>query len=274
MRRLPILFALVGCGGPNDETLVSEVRVMAVVAEPPEVAPGATSTLTVYVADPLDEAPDAMLWTCADLGDGCLEAAEPGQGTTVGAPENGTLVTTRTAPPAFAGIVGDGTTVIPVPTWALACVPGACPAVDLAAAAPDPGTADADALGAFLADPTDGMKDLPLTGTSLALTLLSVSMRAEPVTNPAITPASSDPLTVATGESVPLTFTLDGGAGALTAYGYTTAGGFDMTEYAVEDGAVTLTWIAPEDPGEATLWVVVNGEDGGSAVWTSVATVE
>lgn len=268
------LLLLAGCGGPNDETLVDELRVMAVVAEPPEVAPGATTTITVHVADPLGEAPEAMLWTCADLGDGCLEAADPGQGTTVGEPVAGTLTSERMAPPAFAGIVADGTTVLPIPTYALACVPGACPAIELATAAPEPGTDDADELSAFLADPFDALEDLPLTGTSLAFTLLSVSARAEPVTNPVLTPASTDPIVVATEEALELTLAVEGGAGELTAYGYTTAGGFDMTEYPVKDGAVTLTWIAGVEAGEATLWVVVNGEDGGSAVWAAVATIE
>jgi hypothetical protein len=265
---------LAGCGGPNDETLVDELRIMAVVAEPPEVAPGAVATLTVHVADPLDEAPEAMLWTCADLGDGCLEAAEPAQGTTVGAPADGTFTSERVAPPAFAGIVADGTTVLPVPTYALACVPGACPAIALAASAPATGTDDADALSAFLGDPFDALEELPLAGTSLAFTLLSVSTRAEPVTNPVLAPASTEPVVVATEEAIDLAFAVEGGAGDLTAYGYTTAGGFDMTEYSVKDGEVVLTWIAGAEAGDATLWVVVNGEDGGSAVWTTVATIE
>jgi hypothetical protein len=267
-----VLGVLAGCGGPNDETLVDELRVMAVVAEPPEVAPGAETTLTVYVADPLDEAPEVMLWTCADLGDGCLEAVEPTQGTTVGAPTDGTLVTTRLAPAAFAGVVGDGETVIPIPTWALACVPGACPAIDLAAAAPAAGSADADELSTFLADPFEAMESLPLVGTSLALTLLSVSMRAEPVTNPVLTPAF-DALSAAPEAEVTLEFQVDS-ADVTTAYGYTTGGGFDATEYEVEDGSVTLTWFAPADPGTVTLWVVVNGEDGGVAVWSGDVTVE
>ena len=79
-----LIFAL-GCGaGPNDETLVDELRVLAMVAEPPEVAPGAESTVEVTVADPEGVGPDVIVWTCTDLGDGCLEAALPGFGATVG----------------------------------------------------------------------------------------------------------------------------------------------------------------------------------------------
>ena len=275
MRRAPLLSALFlgACMGPNDETRVVELRVMAMVAEPPEVAPGAMTTLTVHVADPLDEAPEVLFWTCADLGDGCLEASEPGLGATVAAPVDNRISTTRMAPPPFAGIVGDGTTVIPVPSYALACAPDLCPPLDDAKAAPEPGTAAADELSAFLEDPFTGLKDLPLAGTSLAFSLLSVSTRAAPVVNPVVTAASEDPVTVAPGGSVELTFNVTSDD-VTTAYGYTTAGGFDATEYAVEDGAVTLTWFGSEEAADATIWVVVNGEEGGSAVWTAAAKVE
>ena len=40
-----------GCGGANDETVVDELRVMAIVADPPEIAPGATATVTATVTD-------------------------------------------------------------------------------------------------------------------------------------------------------------------------------------------------------------------------------
>ena len=148
---------LTGCGGPNSETLVDQLRVMAVVAEPPEVAPGASATLTAYIADPNDEAPTSMMWTCTDLGDGCMEAAEPGLGATVAAPEGGVVSTTRTAPMALAGIVGDGATVLPIPLWTLACADGLCPVIDDVAA----GSTSED-VTSFLNDPTEGMKGRPL----------------------------------------------------------------------------------------------------------------
>ena len=58
---------LTGCGGANEDTLVDELRVMAVVSDPPEVAPAATTTITATVADPLGVEPDVMLWTCTNL---------------------------------------------------------------------------------------------------------------------------------------------------------------------------------------------------------------
>jgi hypothetical protein len=267
-----ILSLLAGCMGANEDTLVDELRVMAVVVEPPEAAPGATVAITAYIADPDSDgsAPEVLLWTCTNVGDGCLEAAEPGQGTTVGAPTDGQLVSTRMVPPALAGVVGDGTTVLPLLLWTLACAPDLCPAIALAAASPEADTADADTLATFLADPITGAENLPLVGTSLALAQLAVSTRAAPLTNPVLTPPAALP-SVAVGGSVDITFTVDR---AGTAYGYTTRGGFDATAYEIVDGTVILTWFGGDEAGSADLWVVVNGVDGGSVVWRGVGTVE
>ncbi len=262
---------LIGCGGANEETLVDELRVMDIVADPPEVAPGAEATLTTTVADPLDVAPDILVWTCTNLGDGCLEASDPAQGTTVGTLTEGQLVTPVFAPAALAAVVADGTTVLPVLVWALACAPGACPPIDLAAMPPESGSADADTLSAFLADPFTGARDLPLAGTSLAFSQLGVSMRSEPVTNPVIL-AGNDAPEVGVGDSIDLTFDVEA-EGPTFAYGYTTLGGFDSAEYDVVDGSVTLTWYGSEEPGTADLWIIVNGEEGGSALWHAQGTV-
>lgn len=271
MGAIALIGLAAGCGGANDETVVDELRVMAIVAEPPEIAPGASASVTATVADPTGVDPDVLLWTCTNLGDGCLEAAIPGQGTVVGKPVDGTLSTVATAPVEFAGVVGDGTTVLPVLVWTLACAPGVCPAIDLAASQPEAGSADADTLAAFLADPYGAAADLPLTDTSLALAQVGVSMRAEPVTNPVLTPPDGA-LTVVAGEYLDLAFGVEA-AGATTAYGYASLGGFDAASYEVRDGAVTMRWFAPEDAGTADLWIVVNGEDGGSTVWHTQGTV-
>lgn len=260
---IPLL--LIGCGGPNEETLVDELRVMAMVVDPPEVAPGADAAITTYVADPLEEAPDVMVWTCTNLGDGCLEAALEDQGTTVASPADGIVSTTRTAPAELAYAVGDGETVLPVLLWALACVPGACPVIDLAASSPS----GSQALSDFLADPFTGMEDLPLVGTSLAFSTIDVSMRADPLLNPGF---ASTPTEVvgAPEETVSLDFETD----AYELWGYTTGGGFVMPSYLVEDGAITMEWVAPADAGTYTMWVVGTGEAGGTVVWTTSATVE
>jgi len=268
---IPLLF-LVGCGGANDETLVDELRVMAIVAEPPEVAPGAESAVSVYVADPTAVDPDVLTWTCTNLGDGCLEASDPAQGTTVSSLDGGTIGATVVASAALAGVVADGETVFPVLTWALACAPGTCPVIDLAASQPDSGSQEAEELAAFLADPFTAVADLPLEGTSLAYSQVGVSMRDVPLVNPTLLATEPEPVVAAGGE-VDLAFTAEGD-GAMTAYGYTTLGGFGATSYDVTEGSVTMTWFGPEAAGDAALWVIVNGEDGGSAVWTGVGAVK
>lgn len=276
-----LLATFAGCMGPDDDTLIDELRVLAVVAEPPEVEPGATVQITTYIADPLAEPgaapPDVMVWTCALLDDTCYESSEPGQGATVGQPENGTYVTTRTAPAALIGVVNDGTTVLPLLLWTLACAPGLCPVIDLAAASPPPDVSEPDGatLATFLADPIGGLEALPLVGTSLALADVAVSTRALPITNRVIAPLSEAP-EVDVGGAVELTFTVDGPG---TAYGYTTRGGFDATDYEVNaapeaaGGTVTLTWFGGDEAGPADLWVIVNGPMGGTAVWGGVGTV-
>lgn len=262
------MLLLAACGGPDEETLVDEVRVLAVVAEPPEVVPGAPVSLTATVADPEGEGAEIMLWTCTDLGDGCLEAAEPDLGVSVGEPTDGTFTVERTAPAALAGIVADGETVLPLPLWSLACAPGLCPPLELARK--DRTDAETEELNTFLADPTTGMEDLPLSGTSLGFTFLSVSMRAEPVVNPVIAPPET--IEVDAGGSVTFVVGVES-ADVATAWAYTTGGGFEAASVEVVDGSAELTWFGPEKAGEETVWVVVVGEDGGSAVWSTVATV-
>lgn len=263
---------LVGCGGPNEETLLDELRVLAVVLEPPELAPGESTTVSAVVVDPLAEGVEALIWTCADLGEGCLEAAAPAQGSTVATPVDGVISAEIAVPSALAGAVADGETVLPVPLWTLVCAPGLCDVIALAASAPAVGSEDAQPLSAFLADPSAAMAELPLSGTSLALTLLRVSQRADPITNPVLT-STLTALTAAPEESVDIPLTV-ASADTTTAYGYATGGGFDGTDAPVVDGTVTLTWIAPEEEGTYDLYIVVTGEDGGSAVWQMVATVE
>lgn len=94
---------------------MDELRVMAIVAEPPEVAPGVATTVTVHIADPGDQAPEVMVW---------------GEDTVVGVPVAGTFQTTLSAESGYA------------PVWALACAPGLCPVM----AEPDPDLSDPTAI--------------------------------------------------------------------------------------------------------------------------------
>lgn len=260
-----MLLLLLGCGGPNEETLIDELRVVAMVVDPPEIAPGADAAITTYVADPLAEAPEVMLWTCTNLGDGCLEAALEDQGTTVATPVDGIVSATRTAPAELAYAVGDGEVVLPVLLWALACVPGLCPVIDLAASSPG-GSSE---LSAFLADPFTGMEDLPLVGTSLALSTIDVSTRSEPLRNPGFASTPTE-VVAAPEETVLLDFETD----AYEVWGYTPGGGFVLPSYLVDGGAITMEWVAPAEAGTYAMWVVGTGLEGGTVVWTTTTTVE
>lgn len=260
-----VLLALTGCGGPNEETLVDELRVLSMIADPPEATPGATVTLDTLVVDPAGEGADVLIWSCTDLGDGCVE---PAFGlpfwTTAQLEATGTVSLSVTVPAALAPAVTEEAVPL-VGLYALACTPGTCAVVDDALG----GNVDVDVL----ADPFGLMEELPITGTSLATRRLDVSASAEPHLNPVVT-LLEEPVP---GETVTLAFELAGETGDNPqAWGYATGGGFDAPSYAIEDGAVTLTWAVPaedaesgllDEGGGADVWVVFNDDLGGAALW-------
>jgi hypothetical protein len=76
MRSQPWVMAVIlaGCGSGFDPAwYVQDLRVLAVKAEPPEVAPGQTTTLTALVADPSGAAIE-VTWAA------CTTPASPGRG--------------------------------------------------------------------------------------------------------------------------------------------------------------------------------------------------
>ncbi|MCB9675802.1 MAG: hypothetical protein H6737_11830 [Alphaproteobacteria bacterium] len=153
-------------------------------------------------------------------------------------------------------VCGDG----PVPAGplvsisALACAPGAC-----------------DGPGE-LADPASWMADLGIEGVSLVTRTVPQSPSAEARLNdnPVLALASEPPAEVAPLRSAPLTFAMeDAVSDGAMAYGYATWGGFRVAAgRPVVDGSVTLEYVAPEEPGEGALFVVVEDGLGGSAVWS------
>lgn len=267
-----ILLLLACGGGPSDETLFSALQVVAVVAEPPEIAPGETTTLTPTITDPAGVGPEVMLWTCTVAEDGCAEAVIPGQGVTIGAAGE-TPTAAYYAPKELAVAFTDPTLVLPVITWTLACVPGVCPLFDAVRAEPAPGSAEAASLSEQLADPTAFMDEVPLGEASLTLQTFGISVRDERVTNPVFTSAPEPDWSGAPGEEIPLEFTVES-PDVVTAWGYATAGGFTEPSVEVEDGLVTLTAVAPDPAATGELFVVLTGEEGGSAVWRGTITSE
>ena len=136
---LGLTLLLSGCGGPRPETLLYELRIVAAVAEPPEVAQGEPYDLTAIIADPTGEGGDWMIWGCLpDLG--C--AVERGE---LGIDEPTATVVA----------------VAPAPVWVMACAPGAC---DLSAA-----------TDAQLEDPQAWLQDLPVSGVTLGSRLTRIT---------------------------------------------------------------------------------------------------
>ena len=177
-----VALALIGCtAGPSIESKVSDVRVLGARVDPAEPAPGDLVTIDVLIADPSPESLEIAVWSCTDLGTGCLEAAG-GAALTVwrGATNTGFVRASALVPPALAGLLQNPElTELPVSLWVLACPTGACPVIDAIDAAPAPGTPAADDLASQLADPPSLLAELPLGESALSSQDVHVSLRPE-----------------------------------------------------------------------------------------------
>lgn len=257
--------------GPSDETLVDELRVVGAVASPPEVGPGEAVTLDVTIVDPEAEGVDLLVWACTPTGDGCVEDALP-LVDRLAAPEvedgQGQAILTVPGGPLPADVS------IPSAVWLLACEPGLCPIIELAAQALESGSELPDALR----DPIGLLQDLPLQGVSLASRTVVVSGRPveERNTNPTVTLTSGVPLEIpAEGTlDLPLEIADSTAPDGLDAVGLATAGGFSAPLFDILDGRADLVFFAPEGEGEVELYVVVEDGLGGSALWRGTATVQ
>ncbi len=252
--------------GPAPETLIDELRVVSITADPPQAEPGDVVGIDVVVADPTNTGFDTLIWTCTPLGDGCLEGEMgDGWGTVLRDGET-SLQTEAVVPAGLDAVLAEVGGTLPILTWTLACEPGLCPAIDAVAEGE---------TSRWLDDPTTWLGELPLEGVSLATRKLSVVEDASHA-NPTL--AALDTLEGATtSEEVLLQFQLEGTEGVETeVFGYSTAGGFSTPEGGLVDvdGRVDLTWFAPEEAGEASLYVVALDELGGTAVWEATVTIE
>ncbi len=281
-----LLLLLAACGGRNDQTSLTELRVVAMIAEPPEVGPGQSTTLTSVVVDPAAAGVETLTWTCTDLGEGCIEPTLGPDWYVTGTPDIDGVVTATFAvpglggPPPATGDTGAGDTggsfdtgtgdtgggfdtgtlpaALPlIGAYTLACAPGICPVITKAQA----GTLEASDL----ADPTALMKGLPLTGTSLATRRIWLGSGVNAHQNPQATLAE-EPVV---GTEVALRFTVTGTFGEEpSAFGYAEGGAVNAARYRIEaDGTVTLTWIPPEEGGLGNVYVVFNDDLGGTALW-------
>ena len=290
MTPLLLLTGVFGCAmGPSAETLVDELRVLAVLADKPEARPGETVALESLVVDPLDAGYDVMAWTCTPGPDGCLEAAGltgvSWDGlVTAAQPEDPWLESAYFVAPQVSEFVGPE----PVPLvqhWTLACEPGLCPVLDAALAEPAPDSAESDALRAALGEPFTLLEDLPMLGVSLALRSLSVSTRddVERVQNPTVECSARDgepgePLSVEAGGRLPMLCAVSGtydGDAAL--WGYTTAGGWEGEAQELDPGDIDkeYVWIAPKEAPDVPvpIWVVSVDGFGGVGLWSGEVEV-
>lgn len=256
-----VVLLLTACGGANDETLLDELRVLSVLPQEPEIAPGETTTVSVRVVDPEATGFRALVWTCTRLGEDCLEDEE-GRTTSLATVEEGRAAVPVTASMALAAVASESP--LPLVTiWALACADDACPLLDEVERG-DPIDAD------MWANPTDWMSELPITGTSLALATLRVSTRSAETrhVNPTIAVSPEAP-SAAAGKSVEVEVAITGELGSeARVWGYATAGGFerpsDRPNARLE---ANLSWIAPDTAGSADGFLLLVDDEGGGALW-------
>lgn len=268
------LVVLAACAeGPVEETLVDELRVVAAVAEPPEVGVGEEVRVQPVVADPQERGGSVLTWVCTPAGEGCLEASGPmdrwlhvGR---VESPSAAVLAPTEALAPLT--LAED----VPTTLWVLACEDDLCPVMDLAEADLASGAPSAE-LEAWLADPFAGVSELPLVGVSLAVRSLTVTSRPVEArnTNPRLMVEAGE-LELDPGADTALVVTVEDAEGDETAiaYGLATAGGFGLPGFLVQDGSAVLQYYAPEFRSEVGLYVVVDDGRGGTAVWEGRAEV-
>lgn len=285
---LPLLSqvsSLLACGGGSYEpTAISGVRVVAIVADPPEARPGDQVQATVWLGKTIDDPLDVMFWTCLYMEDGsCAEAQiadELEQWVTLGTDSAGTMVTAREIPVEAEDYLAEDPAQAGIQVFALACPEGACPIIEQVRLAMDEVGVDAG-VAARLADPSTWMADLDMDQVSLATRQFIVSTR-DPGTmnrNPEIEARFAESLdeaiVVAPGGTVDLAFHVDDPNGeSVYCYPLTTLGTFEERKVKAEDEQVRLYLDAPATAGEGRIWVVFDDRDGGIAVYSQALVVQ
>lgn len=271
------LWLLMACDElPYDNSRVESLQVVTVVAEPPEVTPGSTFTLTAWVANPTELEIDLLLWSCTAVGGACVEAGPVPRPLTEwakvvrGASGSETV---RFDVPSILGVgLEDGSTPVTFIVWALACESGRCPVIDDVASNPEPASAEWTRVSQDLATPDRWLREVSLDRASLALRrmLLSVRPLEERNLNPVVATDAPEVIEVETGSSVTWSFSAIDGVEARL---FSTTGGFGTGGLAMTSGNVRPRWLAPKVPGTSELWVVVEDGAGGATVWNQTADV-
>lgn len=270
--------ALLGCNlDQSPRTLISDLSVIAATAEPTEAAPGEEILLSMLVVDPDRLGVDQVLvWTCADLGEGCAEVflVESGAGLATVAPvADEQAQVTLVVPSPLALVFQEGLDELSLPLYILACAPGACPIFDQVAADPAVGTPEFEALAEALGDPESLVSGLPMDQACLAERDLLISLRGEEERNhnPLLV-GPTEELTIVPDESNALVFSVgdpDSEEEEATVFlsPLSTLGTFDQEALASASGDVTLSFLAPDDIDGLGLYAVVRDGLGGQTWW-------
>ena len=284
MRFLSLLL-LIACGGADPDTLIPDLRVMAIRQQPAEANPFTPITVEVWVANPEQQSVDLMVWPCTSFGDDCLEAEyfseqnEP-WAQAVSVEGSGTALyatTTLSIPPLLGGLLQE----IPEEEQpfrggqlaVLACYSGLCPIINRVKAGIQP-TED-------LKNPADLMSNLPIFGASLAKRSLTLSNRdpALAIQHPELRPTFDLPIetSLETEVALPFEVTLNSDANEDSLiYGYATAGAFGMNDRVnnllrSSESIAELNWVSPDQSGDAQLYVIIENGVGGIDVWVDKA---
>jgi hypothetical protein len=270
------LFALCACGGPNEETLIDELRVVAVVAEPAEVGPGETMGLSTLTHIPANSATERMTWTCIYQGDGCAEAASgqfEGWVHIDASSEDEWVTHTLEIPESLGAFLNAEVETLLIPTWTLACEPGLCPLFEQIKNNPTSVSSAWEGIAAQLSNPFEWLAELPKEGVSLATRSVVISSRPEASRNqnPVVVRSNQEDITVAIEGSTKLSFEVNDDDPLITVWGYTSRGGFESTQEEFPIGTFEQTLFAPIDPemtGPGTLYIVAEDGKGGTGVWS------
>ena len=265
------------CSGPDSETLVDELRIMAIQSNPMEIRlqdfqqqeapvdvpnrfdifqPSTVEyfhpSVRLLVSNPSGEPYNIAIWQCSNIGDGCLESDLYSSGLMnwiwAGTESDRVLEIPLEYNPVWPSLI---TTELPISpltgVWAWVCRPGDCPTLDAA-------VANVVVEEAF-ANPFDLGEDFPISDTSLAFKQLWVSdfeafvPRFEnPVLSPIDLPEYNPIPLTSDFASLPMTFDVTFSqvdTDSATIFGYATNGGFDSNTVAnhgfSENSATTLS---------------------------------
>ncbi len=252
------------CAAPSSDTLIDELRILAILTDVPEAVPGQTVASETVVFDPFEDH-QLLQWTCSSFAPGtCLEAdSESWEGISLNE-----YYTEFMVPPELV-LVADESPKPFLSRWALACEPNACPFLD------DFSEPLSDDLRDRLQDPMELLRDLPLEGVSLAVRSIDISTRSNPRINPEL--VCEGPDQAAPAETVEYACEVSGefDTGA-SIWGYTSGGAWigDYVSLSTGDTEVLYSMLAPEEQGEIQLWLVIIDGAAGTSIWSGSLNVQ